>query len=1252
MLSTNRAGVNESSTPYGIIATDLNNDGYVDITSVNEITADLRVFLNTGDGSGRFQSMLNPFPVDFRASPSEPADFNRDGFADIAVANIGTGSNLSSVSILLGNGDGTYRPQQKINVGVEPRGLVVLDVDGDGDIDIVNTNRGDSNVAILKNNGSGVFGTPSYVEGGGNGEFGLNAADMNQDGILDLVVGAHDSQTMVVAIGDGAGGYTPGTGRPLSGKPWQVAVGDLNGDGREDVASVNGRTSGVTGELLMGDGRGGLSAPESYGIDSFGLASDLGDIDGDGDLDWLTSSYFGDWRLFVNDGHAEFTYNQSFGRNVQPNHQAASCAAAADVDNDGDLDLILIDEEADELVILKNTSTPFQSVSLSATTAVRNEGQVGSTILTFTLTRSGDATAASSVHYAVAGSGSNPAAPSDFGGAYPSGIVRFSAGETTQTISVLVSGDSEFEADETFLLTLSAPSVRLSLGTSSAIGTILNDDSPPNVAPVIESFDTPVSYTEDSAPVILDDNVVLVDSDSLNFETGTINVRISQNARPGDRIAIRNQGTGLRLVGVSGAVVSFSGVPVGTITRSGGDDTSLVVTLNRSATRDAAESILRNLIFSNSSSAPEILARTITVQVSDGDGGISNQPSKTVTVVAVNDPPTLSGSTSVLTYFSGGARLFIAADAVVRDPDTSNLSAAVLTARLASGGSVLDRLRIQHQGTGPGLVGVSGALISFGDIRVATMAGGTGEDPLTVRFNASATLEAATAVLRNLVFYSISTNPGDQTRTVEMTMNDGQGGSSNPLSRQILVKSTNVPPSVTGFDTLVTYVEGAVPAILDTNAVVTDPDSANFATGQLTAAFASGGTSLDRLSVRNQGTAAGQIGVNGTSITWGGVTIGTFNGGIGATPLRISFNSAAGLTAVQAVIRNLTYQYSGDNPGPEPKTVSITLSDGDGGTSNQPSKSIRVTPTNDAPVINGFDTPVTYTIGSLPVPLDTNATITDPDSMNFSGGRLTVQLVTGFSAQDRLTIRNQGTQIGRVGVTGSTVTYGGVAVGTFSGGTGGTALLIVLNPAATPTAVQAVLRNVAFHFVGNTADANLRTVRATVTDGDGGTSMPVQKSVRLVRRNEGPTIAGFNPPINYRSGGAAILVDTDVTVVDPDSPNFENGVLTFALTGGESTDLLAIRNQGTAAGLIDISGSTVTWGGLAIGTFSGGSGLTPLTVRLNIRSTAASVQALMRNVTFRNVSATPVLRTRNIRVTLTDGDGGLSNGPVKQILFS
>ncbi|MFN9968535.1 MAG: FG-GAP repeat domain-containing protein, partial [Phycisphaerae bacterium] len=133
----------------------------------------------------------------------------------------------------------TYRPQQKINVGVEPRGLVVLDVDGDGDIDIVNTNRGDSNVAILKNNGSGVFGTPSYVEGGGNGEFGLNAADMNQDGILDLVVGAHDSQTMVVAIGDGAGGYTPGTGRPLSGKPWQVAVGDLNGDGREDVASVN-----------------------------------------------------------------------------------------------------------------------------------------------------------------------------------------------------------------------------------------------------------------------------------------------------------------------------------------------------------------------------------------------------------------------------------------------------------------------------------------------------------------------------------------------------------------------------------------------------------------------------------------------------------------------------------------------------------------------------------------------------------------------------------------------------------------------------------------------------------------------------------------------------------------------------------------------------------------------------------------------------------------------------------------------------
>ena len=123
---TTRTIPSQPTQAYGGIGSDLNGDGYLDVTIVNEISADLRVFLNRADGSGALDPFLVPSePVGERASPSEPSDFNRDGLVDIAVANI----NDDTVSILLGNGDGTYAPQQTVAVGLTPRGIAVLDVD-------------------------------------------------------------------------------------------------------------------------------------------------------------------------------------------------------------------------------------------------------------------------------------------------------------------------------------------------------------------------------------------------------------------------------------------------------------------------------------------------------------------------------------------------------------------------------------------------------------------------------------------------------------------------------------------------------------------------------------------------------------------------------------------------------------------------------------------------------------------------------------------------------------------------------------------------------------------------------------------------------------------------------------------------------------------------------------------------------------------------------------------------------------------
>lgn len=348
---SNRTPGEGTTRIYGAAAPDLNNDGWLDLCTVNEDSHDLRIFLNRADGTGLYHPFLNPpLPIGVQASPNETADFNNDGNTDMAVA----AALSASAWVALGNGDGTFSPAQSITTGNVPHGLAVLDVDGDADWDLCTANTGGNNVSLMINNGSGVFGTATNFEGGGSGEYGLAAGDMNNDGIMDLVVGARISQTVIVQLGNGDGTFTGMPSVPAGGSVWMVSLGDLNGDGNLDVTTSNSFDN--SGSILLGNGAGGLASAVVTPAGDHTVATDLGDLDGDGDLDWVLSSFTdGEWRVHLNNGAGVMTYNQSFFAN-----ENSSCATLIDFDNDGDLDIVLTDEIAD-VVTLQKQKGPISS---------------------------------------------------------------------------------------------------------------------------------------------------------------------------------------------------------------------------------------------------------------------------------------------------------------------------------------------------------------------------------------------------------------------------------------------------------------------------------------------------------------------------------------------------------------------------------------------------------------------------------------------------------------------------------------------------------------------------------------------------------------------------------------------------------------------------------------------------------------------------------------------------------------------------
>jgi subtilase family serine protease len=273
---------------FAITSGDFNNDGVLDLAVTSQYDSKFNqgfvlIFLGNGDGTFKQASTVNMtgYPVS-----TAVADYNRDGILDIAALQFIPGQ----ISVSFGNGDGTF--QKQVNYAVtaglgSEYNLVAGDFNGDGIPDLVESNASDDNLGIFLNNGDGSFGTQIPVNTL-NPEW-ITVADLNSDGKQDLLISNYGYKTIGVLLGNGDSTFQTEVDYPTNGNAASLALADMDGDGKLDIAAgIFYPKIGVG--ILKGNGDGTFGAETDYATNQgHGYGISLGDLNGDGTPDLLSS---------------------------------------------------------------------------------------------------------------------------------------------------------------------------------------------------------------------------------------------------------------------------------------------------------------------------------------------------------------------------------------------------------------------------------------------------------------------------------------------------------------------------------------------------------------------------------------------------------------------------------------------------------------------------------------------------------------------------------------------------------------------------------------------------------------------------------------------------------------------------------------------------------------------------------------------------------------------------------------------------
>ena len=581
---TPAANANGTLDAFSVVARD--NDGAESTTAVNatvEVTTVNDAPVIVSPPAISFAPIMD-YTTGYGPRVVTTADFNGDRKTDIVVAN----SESGSVSVFLNNGDGTFASKVDYATGYGTRSVTTADFNGDGKADIAVVNISSNIVSVLMNNGDGTFAKKTDYATGSEPR-SVTTADVNSDGIADILVANTYSDTVSVLMNNGDGTFAQKTDYATGAVPLSVTTADINGDGKADIVAAH--------------------------AGSFFNAKPI--------------------SVFINNGDGTFAQKVDYCT-VWGNPWSVT---TADLNSDGKVDII-------------GMNLDFSAGGISAISVLVNNGdgtfaKAVDYIMYTTEYESPVATSNTKVYYA-GGHELSSVTTADINNDGKTDIVGIHHDDSSgiSTISVLINnGDGTF-ADNTNYASvehLLSPMIA-DLDSDGKADIVVANDGSNTFSVLINTSSTKTEFIEQT-PIAAFGNIAISDPDgNADWNGGTLSVQISANNDSADSLGMATNAPGNNGIWLDsdGNKLMAGSIQIGEAdATSVSKDTAWRLTFNDQASNDLVQRVGRAIMFNNSSDTPSTAERSITLTVSDNNGGSATLV-RQVSVTPVNDVPTLT----------------------------------------------------------------------------------------------------------------------------------------------------------------------------------------------------------------------------------------------------------------------------------------------------------------------------------------------------------------------------------------------------------------------------------------------------------------------------------------------------------------------------------------------------------------------------------------------------------------------------------